>query len=112
MVFVLKIVIGIVIYREYFILILIIFIYSNIYIYICILIYLLYVFYLKSSLKPLGLNLLLNTNCGFSEGKIRNDPHRRLSGLHFCGRTQSARQSMKIVIIFKLINCFDIILYL
>jgi len=46
-----------------------------------------------SSLKPLGLNLLLNTNCGFAEGKIRNDPHRRLSGLHFCGRTQSARQS-------------------
>jgi len=46
-----------------------------------------------SSLKPLGLNLLLNTNCGFAEGKIRNDPHRRLSGLHFCGRTQSARQT-------------------
>jgi len=46
-----------------------------------------------ASLKPLGLNLLLNTNCGFAEGKIRNDPHRRLSGLHFCGRTQSARQT-------------------
>jgi len=54
-------------------------------------------------LKPLGLNLLLNTNCGFAEGKIRNDPHRRLSGLHFCGRTQSARQSKNFNFNFLLI---------
>ncbi|TPX71870.1 hypothetical protein SpCBS45565_g00930 [Spizellomyces sp. 'palustris'] len=46
-----------------------------------------------SSLKPLGLNLLLNTDCGASLGRIRLDHHRKSNGMHLHGRVKSARQA-------------------
>ncbi|OZJ02713.1 hypothetical protein BZG36_03847 [Bifiguratus adelaidae] len=46
-----------------------------------------------SSLKPLGLNLLLNTNCGVLHGRRRGEHHRKRSNLHFHGKTKPARQS-------------------
>ncbi|KAI7862736.1 hypothetical protein BDF14DRAFT_1851990 [Spinellus fusiger] len=44
-------------------------------------------------LKPLGLNFMLNTNCGIIQGKKRSDYHRRRSKLHVYGKTSPARQS-------------------
>ncbi|KAJ1962336.1 hypothetical protein IWQ62_003564, partial [Dispira parvispora] len=38
-----------------------------------------------ASLKPLGLNFLLNSNCGATLGRYRLDPHKRQNPLqHFC----------------------------
>ncbi|KXS20321.1 hypothetical protein M427DRAFT_108458, partial [Gonapodya prolifera JEL478] len=44
-------------------------------------------------LKPLGLNLVLDTNCGFGHGRKRNEPHRKLLNMHLHGRTRPARQT-------------------
>ncbi|KAI9008463.1 hypothetical protein CLU79DRAFT_512000 [Phycomyces nitens] len=44
-------------------------------------------------LKPLGLNFMLNTNCGIIQGRKRSDYHRRRSKLHVYGKTSPARQS-------------------
>ncbi|PKK76448.1 calcium ATPase [Rhizophagus irregularis] len=46
-----------------------------------------------SRLKPLGLNLLLNTNCGVLKGKKRAEQHRKSSSLHIRAKTKPARQS-------------------
>ncbi|GBB83760.1 hypothetical protein RclHR1_10430003 [Rhizophagus clarus] len=46
-----------------------------------------------SRLKPLGLNLLLNTNCGVLKGKRRAEQHRKSSSLHIRAKTKPARQS-------------------
>ncbi|KAG9296240.1 hypothetical protein G9A89_014832 [Geosiphon pyriformis] len=43
-------------------------------------------------LKPLGLNLLLNTNCGVLQGEKRVDQHRKLSSLNIHAKTKPARQ--------------------
>ncbi|KAL1921766.1 uncharacterized protein VTP21DRAFT_10408 [Calcarisporiella thermophila] len=45
------------------------------------------------SLKPIGLNLLLNTSCGVTHGRRRTEHHKRQSGLHVHGRTKPARQA-------------------
>lgn len=45
------------------------------------------------SLKPVGLNFMLNTNCGVLQGRKRSDYHRRRSKLHVYVRTAPARQS-------------------
>jgi hypothetical protein len=45
-----------------------------------------------SRLKPLGLNLLLNTNCGVLKGKKRADQHRKSSSLRIHAKTKPARQ--------------------
>ncbi|KAF7726482.1 hypothetical protein EC973_008717 [Apophysomyces ossiformis] len=44
-------------------------------------------------LKPLGLNFMLNTNCGVIQGRKRSEYHRRRSKLHVYGKTSCARQS-------------------
>ncbi|KAI8393406.1 uncharacterized protein BYT42DRAFT_5272 [Radiomyces spectabilis] len=44
-------------------------------------------------LKPIGLNFMLNTNCGVLQGRKRSDYHRRRSKLHVYGKTVPARQS-------------------
>ncbi|KAI9143013.1 hypothetical protein BKA69DRAFT_1173903 [Paraphysoderma sedebokerense] len=44
-------------------------------------------------LKPLGLILLLNTNCGATVGRRRIDQHRKLLNLYIHGKTKPARQS-------------------
>lgn len=50
------------------------------------------VFVVTSSLKPVGLNFLLNTNCGVLQGRRRAEHHRKRSGLHSYGKTLPARQ--------------------
>ncbi|KAI8645616.1 hypothetical protein BD408DRAFT_360915 [Parasitella parasitica] len=44
-------------------------------------------------LKPLGLNFMLNTNCGVVQSRKRSEYHRRRSKLHVYGKTAPARQS-------------------
>ncbi|CAG8755707.1 20063_t:CDS:10, partial [Dentiscutata erythropus] len=44
-------------------------------------------------LKPLGLNLLLNTNCGVLQGKKRADQHRKYSSFNIHAKIKPARQS-------------------
>ncbi|KAI9276049.1 hypothetical protein BY458DRAFT_454486 [Sporodiniella umbellata] len=44
-------------------------------------------------LKPLGLNFMLNTNCGVVQNRKRSEYHRRRSKLHVYGKTSPARQS-------------------
>ncbi|KAL1926772.1 hypothetical protein VTP01DRAFT_5418 [Rhizomucor pusillus] len=46
-----------------------------------------------SCLKPLGLNFMLNTNCGVLQGRKRSEYHRRRSRLHVYGKTAPARQT-------------------
>ncbi|KAG2187033.1 hypothetical protein INT44_003261 [Umbelopsis vinacea] len=46
-----------------------------------------------AGLKPVGLNFLLNTNCGVLQGRRRAEHHRKRSGLHSYGKTLPARQS-------------------
>ncbi|KAI9484564.1 hypothetical protein BDB00DRAFT_854740 [Zychaea mexicana] len=46
-----------------------------------------------ASLKPVGLNFMLNTNCGVLQGRKRSEYHRRRSKLHVYGRTSPARQT-------------------
>lgn len=45
------------------------------------------------SLKPLGLNQILNTNCGFDQGRMRSDPHKKLLNIQLHGRLQPARET-------------------
>ncbi|KAK9767419.1 hypothetical protein K7432_002819 [Basidiobolus ranarum] len=45
------------------------------------------------SLKPLGLNLLLNTDCGVRQGRRRADHHRKFSSIHDHARLLPSRQS-------------------
>ncbi|KAJ3189439.1 hypothetical protein HDU85_003069 [Gaertneriomyces sp. JEL0708] len=45
------------------------------------------------SLKPLGLNLLLNTDCGAAVGKTRFDHHRKSNAMHVHGHLMAARQA-------------------
>jgi hypothetical protein len=40
----------------------------------------------------LGLNLLLNTNCGVLKGKKRAEQHRKSSSLHIRAKAKPARQ--------------------
>ncbi|CAG8560568.1 4100_t:CDS:10 [Acaulospora morrowiae] len=49
-----------------------------------------------SRLKPLGLNLLLNTNCGVLQGRKRVDQHRKHSSLYIHVKTKPARQCKEI----------------
>ena len=44
-------------------------------------------------LKPVGLNYMLNTNCGIVQGKRRMDYHRKRSRIQAYGRTAPARQT-------------------
>ncbi|CAO3692490.1 unnamed protein product [Rhizopus stolonifer] len=44
-------------------------------------------------LKPLGLNFMLNTNCGVIQDRKPSEYHRRRSKLHVYGKTSPARQS-------------------
>ncbi|CAG8502932.1 3042_t:CDS:10 [Ambispora gerdemannii] len=44
-------------------------------------------------LKPVGLNLLLNTNCGVLQGKKQNDQHRKYSSINIHAKTKPARQA-------------------
>ncbi|KAI8076326.1 uncharacterized protein BX664DRAFT_344388 [Halteromyces radiatus] len=44
-------------------------------------------------LKPVGLNFMLNTNCGVVQGRKRTDYHRKRSKLQVYGRTAAARQA-------------------
>ncbi|CAG8462820.1 12166_t:CDS:10 [Ambispora leptoticha] len=46
-----------------------------------------------SCLKPVGLNLLLNTNCGVLQGKKHNDQHRKYSSINIHAKTKPARQA-------------------
>ncbi|KAF0467800.1 calcium ATPase [Gigaspora margarita] len=46
-----------------------------------------------SRLKPLGLNLLLNTNCGVLQGRKRADQHRKNSSFQINAKINPARQS-------------------
>ncbi|CAG8716913.1 4333_t:CDS:10, partial [Ambispora leptoticha] len=46
-----------------------------------------------SRLKPLGLNLLLNTNCGVLQGRKRAEQHRKNSSFHIQAKIKPARQS-------------------
>ncbi|CAG8597551.1 12236_t:CDS:10 [Cetraspora pellucida] len=46
-----------------------------------------------SRLKPLGLNLLLNTNCGVLQGRKRAEQHRKNSSFHIHAKIKPARQS-------------------
>ncbi|CAG8734899.1 8203_t:CDS:2, partial [Funneliformis caledonium] len=46
-----------------------------------------------SRLKPLGLNLLLNTNCGVLRGRKREHQHRKYSSFCINAKTKPARQS-------------------
>ncbi|KAI8588602.1 hypothetical protein BDZ88DRAFT_476427 [Geranomyces variabilis] len=45
------------------------------------------------TLKPLGLNLLLNTDCGAHHGRIRPEHHRKSNGHHAHGRVRPGRQA-------------------
>ncbi|CAG8684540.1 17492_t:CDS:10, partial [Dentiscutata erythropus] len=46
-----------------------------------------------SRLKPLGLNLLLNTNCGVLQGRKRAEQHRKNSSFQIHAKINPARQS-------------------
>ncbi|KAG0298939.1 hypothetical protein BGZ98_010429 [Dissophora globulifera] len=45
------------------------------------------------SLKPIGLNQLLNTNCGTLSAPRRKEPHRKCNTLHYNSRTRAAQQT-------------------
>ncbi|KAG0027796.1 hypothetical protein BGZ81_005289 [Podila clonocystis] len=45
------------------------------------------------SLKPIGLNQLLNTKCGSLSALRRRDDHRKCNALHFHSRTRAAQQT-------------------
>ncbi|KAF9351305.1 hypothetical protein BGX26_010654 [Mortierella sp. AD094] len=45
------------------------------------------------SLKPIGLNQLLNTNCGALSAPRRREPHRKCNTLHYHSRTRAAQQT-------------------
>ncbi|KAF9330506.1 hypothetical protein BG006_006536 [Podila minutissima] len=45
------------------------------------------------SLKPIGLNQLLNTKCGSLSALRRRDDHRKCNTLHFHSRTRAAQQT-------------------
>ncbi|KAG0245602.1 hypothetical protein BGX31_006961 [Mortierella sp. GBA43] len=45
------------------------------------------------SLKPIGLNQLLNTNCGTLSAPRRREPHRKCNTLHYHCRTRAAQQT-------------------
>ncbi|KAF9303342.1 hypothetical protein BGZ74_003951 [Mortierella antarctica] len=45
------------------------------------------------SLKPIGLNQLLNTKCGSFSALRRRDDHRKCNTLHFHSRTRAAQQT-------------------
>ncbi|KAI8597036.1 hypothetical protein EDD21DRAFT_229650 [Dissophora ornata] len=45
------------------------------------------------SLKPIGLNQLLNTNCGTLSAPRRKEPHRKCNTLHYHCRTRAAQQT-------------------
>ncbi|KAG0019992.1 hypothetical protein BGZ80_004937 [Entomortierella chlamydospora] len=45
------------------------------------------------SLKPIGLNQLLNTNCGALSAPRRKGPHRKCNTLHYHSRTRAAQQA-------------------
>ncbi|KAI1321202.1 hypothetical protein EDD11_007768 [Mortierella claussenii] len=45
------------------------------------------------SLKPIGLNQLLNTNCGTLSVPRRREPHRKCNTLHYHCRTKAAQQT-------------------
>ncbi|CAJ0630376.1 563_t:CDS:10 [Entrophospora sp. SA101] len=44
-------------------------------------------------LKPLGLNLLLNTNCGVLKGRELTEQHRKYSSLYLNAKTKPSRQT-------------------
>nr|CAG8456084.1 11001_t:CDS:10 [Entrophospora candida] len=46
-----------------------------------------------SRLKPLGLNLLLNTNCGVLKGRELTEQHRKYSSLYLNAKTKPSRQT-------------------
>ncbi|KAF9179828.1 hypothetical protein BGZ50_006662 [Haplosporangium sp. Z 11] len=48
--------------------------------------------YIKS-LKPIGLNQLLNTNCGTLSSTRKREPHRKCNTLHYHCRTRAAQQT-------------------
>lgn len=48
--------------------------------------------FIRRCLKPLGLNFMLNTNCGVIQSRKRSEYHRRRSKLHVYGKTAPARQ--------------------
>ncbi|KAG0251334.1 hypothetical protein BG011_007717 [Mortierella polycephala] len=48
--------------------------------------------YIKS-LKPIGLNQLLNTNCGTLSSTRKREPHRKCNTLHYHCRTRGAQQT-------------------
>ena len=48
--------------------------------------------FIHRCLKPLGLNFMLNTNCGVIQSRKRSEYHRRRSKLHVYGKTAPARQ--------------------
>src|SRR6185369_8778344 len=50
-------------------------------------------FFIYRRLKPLGLNLLLNTNCGVLKGRELVEQHRKYSSLYINDKTKPARQS-------------------
>ncbi|KAF9352504.1 hypothetical protein BGX34_012122, partial [Mortierella sp. NVP85] len=45
------------------------------------------------SLKPIGLNQLLNTNCGALSAPRRREPHRKCNTMHYHCRTRAAQQT-------------------
>ena len=55
-------------------------------------------FFLYRRLKPLGLNLLLNANCGVLKGRELIEQHRKYSSLYINAKTKPARQSKPIII--------------
>ncbi|KAI9090541.1 hypothetical protein DFS34DRAFT_653986 [Phlyctochytrium arcticum] len=44
-------------------------------------------------LKPLGLNMLLNTDCGAATGRVRLEHHRKSNGMHLHGCVKAGRQA-------------------
>ncbi|KAI8915014.1 hypothetical protein DFJ77DRAFT_43795 [Powellomyces hirtus] len=74
-----------------------------------------------ASLKPLGLNLLLNTDCGARQGRNRLEHHRKSNGHQHHGRVRPSRQAclcqlgreigfsadaMRLFALQKTIHCF------
>ena len=55
-------------------------------------------FFFYRRLKPLGLNLLLNTNCGVLKGRELIEQHQKYSSLYINAKTKPARQSKLIII--------------
>ncbi|KAF8982648.1 hypothetical protein BGZ46_000897 [Entomortierella lignicola] len=45
------------------------------------------------SLKPIGLNQLLNTNCGALSAPRRREPHRKCNTMHYHSKTRAAQQT-------------------